>query len=83
MVDEAGAPTRQRPLAVLGAVIAVVALGILAIVWIAQGGEKSDEQAVREWFQSPAGGAASQSDASAIHVGVCKFTDYSTPPGPL
>jgi hypothetical protein len=65
----------------MGAVLALIAVPILFVVWLAQGGEATDEQAVRAWFQSSAGGSTPQSLVSAIHVGLCTFTDASSAGG--
>lgn len=72
---------RDRSRAIAVTVILVFVLGVLPVLWISRGGSQSDEQAVRAWFRSSAGGAASQAVASAIHVAGCRFTDYSTRAG--
>jgi hypothetical protein len=72
---------RDRARAIVAGVILVLVLGALPVLWLARGGSQSDEQAVRAWFQSAAGGRASAVVASAIHVGGCQFTEYSTPAG--
>jgi len=83
----------------LGAIIAVLAGAAVIVVMLARGGGPSDEQAVRAWFESPAGGGAPHSLVSAIHVGTCApagdsiesdpvfkcpiTTDAGTTPSPL
>ena len=71
----------QRLRAIACAVAIVVATGIGAWIWIASAGGGSDQQAVRRWFQSPLGGAASSEVVAAIHVGQCEFTDDTVPAG--
>jgi hypothetical protein len=66
----------------LGAIIVVVSAATVIVVGILRGGGASDEQAVRAWFESPAGGGAPHSVVSAIHVGTCSPAD-ATSPGPV
>jgi hypothetical protein len=47
----------------------VLAIGIAIAIAIARGGDTSDEQAIREWFATPAGGDAPASVLPAIHLG--------------
>lgn len=77
----AASDASRRRRAIFGVVAALLAVPILVFVWIAQGGEASDEEAIRAWFQSPAGGRMPPALVSAIHVGLCEFTDASTPSG--
>jgi hypothetical protein len=59
----------------LGAIIAVLLVTGVAFTWLfAIGGETTDEQAVRYWFTTPAGGRAPSSVLGAIHVGPCSPT---------
>jgi hypothetical protein len=62
------------------AMTAVVALAVcgLVLLLLARGGEANDEQAVRNWFRTPAGGSAPPEVVSSIHVGSCLFTDATT-----
>jgi hypothetical protein len=71
----------RRRRAIFAAVAVLVAVPVLALLFLAQGGEASDEQAIRAWFESPAGGTMTPALASSIHVGVCEFTDASTQSG--
>jgi hypothetical protein len=69
-------PLRRSRLA--GPLTAILIVFVLAegfVFWIASGGEQSDEQAVRAWFASDAGGRAPGDILSAIHVDKCLFTD--------
>ena len=70
-----------RRWAIFVAVAALAAVPILALLFLAQGGEASDEQAIRAWFESPAGGAMTPALVSSIHVGLCEFTDAATQAG--
>ena len=59
----------------LGAIIAVLLVAGVIGYALARGGGPTDEQAVRNWFATPAGGTAPASAITAIHVGTCMFTD--------
>jgi hypothetical protein len=48
----------------------------LVLFALLRGGQPSDEQAIREWFGSPAGGAAPSDATQAIHVPACNLTGY-------
>jgi hypothetical protein len=67
----------------LGAIIVVVTVATVIVVGILRGGGASDEQAVRAWFQSPAGGSASKSLVAAIHVGTCSPADATNQSDPV
>jgi hypothetical protein len=68
----------------LGAIIVVVSAATVIVVGILRGGGgPSDEQAVRAWFQSPAGGSASKSMVVAIHVGTCSPADATNQSDPV
>ena len=50
--------------------------GIATILLLRSGVPPSDEDAVRAWFQSPAGGSAPETTAASIHVGLCELSDF-------
>jgi hypothetical protein len=54
----------------------VLVVAGLVLFLLFRGGEPSDEQAIREWFSSPAGGAASSDAVKEIHVPACNLTGY-------
>jgi len=60
-----GAPQRQKPVLVAFLVLVV---GVIAAAFLLRGGNASDEEAIRAWFQSPAGGGMPEDLASSIHV---------------
>lgn len=60
------------------AIGAILVVGIAIVVVLARGGEKSDQQAIREWFSSPAGGAAPADAVRAIDVPACNLTGYTS-----
>jgi hypothetical protein len=62
----------------VAAIIGVVAIAIVVGVLLARGGGPSDEQAIRAWFASAAGGNAPRNIVSAIHVDDCSFNDVTS-----
>ena len=64
---------RKYSLGWLGAIIVVVAVTVALVAIFARGSGPSDEQAVRAWFETPAGGNAPHALVSAIHVAPCTF----------
>jgi hypothetical protein len=67
-VEESEAsPARGR--SVLAAVLIALAIFAAAVFLIFRGGGTSDEDAIRAWFHSPAGGGAPASVLPAIHLG--------------
>jgi hypothetical protein len=68
-------PGRARSVAAaIAAVLVVAALVLFAL--FRGGGEPSDEQAIRAWFSSPAGGGAPPDAVRAIDVPACNLTGY-------
>jgi hypothetical protein len=57
---------------------AVLVVGIAIAFVLARGGEKSDEQAIREWLSSPVGRAAPADAVRAIDVPACNLTGYKS-----
>jgi hypothetical protein len=51
-----------------------IAFGAIIFLLARGGGGRSDEEAVRAWFGSPAGGIAPRKVRQAIEVDVCTFT---------
>jgi hypothetical protein len=72
LVDESHSPPRGR--SVLVAVLTVLAIAGVVVFAIVRRGGTSDEDAIRAWFQSPAGGGAPADLARSIHVGGCLMT---------
>ena len=50
--------------------------GLATILLLRSGVQTSDEEAIRAWFQSPAGGSAPEDIASSIHVGLGVLSDF-------
>jgi hypothetical protein len=63
----------RRIAAAITVVLVVAGLVLFALL---RGGQPSDEQAIREWLGSPAGGAAPPDATQAIHVPACNLTGY-------
>jgi len=74
MAGDDHVPLRPRTI-----VAALLVLGVVAAVSVLLlRGSTSEEEAVRAWFQSPAGGSMPEELAPSIHVGTCDFTDEAS-----
>src|SRR5262245_10806544 len=73
-VEESEAsPTRGRSVLVAALIILAVA-GVVVLLLVVRGGGTSDEEAIRTWFQTPAGGGAPADLTRSIHVPGCSMT---------
>jgi hypothetical protein len=73
-VEESEASTINGRSVLAGVLIVLAVAGVVFLVLLVRGGGPSDEEAVRAWFQTPAGGGAPADLTRSIHVGVCLMT---------
>jgi len=67
---------RDQNRSVAAAIAVVFVVAGLILFALSRGGVRTDEEAIREWFSSPAGGAAPPDAVRAIHVPACNFAGY-------
>jgi hypothetical protein len=64
--------------------VVVILAGIALAFLLLRGGDASDEDAIRSWFSTPAGGRAPEEVLASIHLAEpCLFTDVTSGSRPV